>query len=46
MNFSITQASNICLVYVIDGYRPVAGEITLAVMGFKCELCVKHTGCP
>lgn len=23
--------------YVIDAYRPVAGEITLAVMGFKCE---------
>ena len=24
-----------CLVYVIDAYRPVAGEVTLAVMGFK-----------
>ncbi|KAJ6446314.1 putative MFS-type transporter [Purpureocillium lavendulum] len=35
LNFSITQATNICLVYVIDAYRPVAGEITLAVMGFK-----------
>ena len=23
--------------YVIDAYRPVAGEITLAVMGFKCK---------
>ena len=37
MNFSITQATNICLVYVIDAYRPVAGEITLTVVGFKCE---------
>ncbi|KAH8196873.1 hypothetical protein TruAng_008955 [Truncatella angustata] len=27
--------TNVCLVYVIDAYRPVAGEITLAVMGFK-----------
>lgn len=35
VNFSITQATNICLVYFIDAYRPVAGEITLAVMGFK-----------
>ncbi|KJK77710.1 hypothetical protein H634G_07449 [Metarhizium anisopliae BRIP 53293] len=35
LNFSITQATNICLVYVIDAYRPVAGEVTLAVMGFK-----------
>ncbi|TLS26026.1 hypothetical protein PpBr36_07726 [Pyricularia pennisetigena] len=35
LNFSITSATNVCLVYVIDAYRPVAGEITLAVMGFK-----------
>ncbi|KAJ2969826.1 hypothetical protein NQ176_g8472 [Zarea fungicola] len=35
LNFSITQATNVCLVYVIDSYRPVAGEVTLAVMGFK-----------
>lgn len=37
MTFSITQGTNICLVYVIDAYRPIAGEITLAVMGFKCK---------
>ncbi|KAI1190966.1 MFS general substrate transporter [Nemania serpens] len=35
LNFSITQATNICLVYVIDAYRPIAGEVTLAVLGFK-----------
>ena len=35
MNFAIVQGTNVCLVYVIDAYRPVAGEITLAVMGFK-----------
>ncbi|OHE99531.1 hypothetical protein CORC01_05109 [Colletotrichum orchidophilum] len=35
LTFSISQGTNICLVYVIDAYRPVAGEITLAVMGFK-----------
>ncbi|EGX94075.1 MFS transporter [Cordyceps militaris CM01] len=35
LNFYITQATTVCLVYVIDSYRPVAGEVTLAVMGFK-----------
>ncbi|KAL0938790.1 uncharacterized protein CTRU02_205400 [Colletotrichum truncatum] len=35
LTFSISQGTNISLVYVIDAYRPVAGEITLAVMGFK-----------
>ncbi|RFU81448.1 mfs transporter [Trichoderma arundinaceum] len=35
LSFSITQANTICIVYVIDSYRPVAGEITLAVTGFK-----------
>ncbi|KAF7553023.1 hypothetical protein G7046_g7212 [Stylonectria norvegica] len=35
LTFSITQATNICLVYVIDAYRPVAGEVSLAVLGFK-----------
>lgn len=40
VNFSIAQATNVCLVYVIDAYRPVAGEITLAVMGFKGRLCL------
>lgn len=35
VNFSITQSNTICIVYVIDSYRPVAGEITLAVTGFK-----------
>ncbi|KAI5465860.1 major facilitator superfamily domain-containing protein [Mariannaea sp. PMI_226] len=35
LNFSITQAASVSLVYVIDSYRPVAGEVSLAVMGFK-----------
>lgn len=35
LNFSITQATNICLVYAIDAYRPIAGEVTLTVVGFK-----------
>ncbi|KAI0125973.1 major facilitator superfamily domain-containing protein [Xylariales sp. AK1849] len=35
LNFSISQGTNVCLVYVIDAYRPIAGEVTLAIMGFK-----------
>jgi hypothetical protein len=25
-------------VYTIDAYRPIAGEITLASLGFKCKI--------
>ncbi|KAH7023400.1 major facilitator superfamily domain-containing protein [Ilyonectria destructans] len=35
LNFSITQAASVSLVYVIDAYRPVAGEVSLSVLGFK-----------
>ncbi|KUJ14268.1 MFS general substrate transporter [Mollisia scopiformis] len=35
LNFSIVQATNVSLVYVIDAYRPIAGEVTLTVMAFK-----------
>ncbi len=37
VNFSIVQATNISLVYTIDAYRPVAGEITVSQFAFKCE---------
>jgi hypothetical protein len=37
VNFSIVQGTNVTLVYTIDSYRPVAGEITVAQLGFKCE---------
>lgn len=35
LNFSIVQATNVALVYVIDAYRPIAGEVTLTTMAFK-----------
>ncbi|KAJ9130221.1 MFS general substrate transporter [Pleurostoma richardsiae] len=35
LNFSIVQATNVTLVYAIDAYRPVAGEITVTQLGFK-----------
>jgi len=36
LNFSIVQGTNVALVYVIDAYRPIVGEVTLTTMGFKC----------
>lgn len=35
LNFSIVQGTNVALVYTIDAYRPIAGEVTLTTMGFK-----------
>ncbi|XEV01600.1 hypothetical protein FSHL1_006887 [Fusarium sambucinum] len=35
LNFSIVQATNISLVYTIDGYRPVTGELAVTQHAFK-----------
>ncbi|KAJ4347338.1 uncharacterized protein N0V89_011279 [Didymosphaeria variabile] len=35
LNFSIVQATNVSLVYTIDSYRPVAGELVVTQLGFK-----------
>ncbi len=35
MNFSIVQATNVSLVYTIDCYRPIAGEVTVTSMALK-----------
>jgi MFS family permease len=35
LNFSIVQGTNVALVYTIDAYRPIAGEVTLTTMAFK-----------
>jgi hypothetical protein len=37
VNFAVTQATNVSLVYTIDAYRPVAGEIVVTQLGFKGE---------
>lgn len=37
LNFSITQATNVSLVYIVDAYRPIAGETVVTQLGFKCE---------
>lgn len=38
LNFSVVQGTNVALVYCIDAYRPIAGEVTLTTMAFKCKL--------
>ncbi|KAF4457086.1 hypothetical protein F53441_874 [Fusarium austroafricanum] len=35
LNFSIVQATNISLVYTMDSYRPVAGELAVTQLAFK-----------
>lgn len=35
VNFSIVQATNVSLVYTIDCYRPIAGEVTVTSMALK-----------
>ncbi|KAK4539201.1 hypothetical protein LTR36_001159 [Oleoguttula mirabilis] len=35
LNFSIAQATNVSLVYVIDAYRPIAGEAVVSQLAFK-----------
>jgi len=35
LNFSIVQGTNVALVYTIDSYRPITGEVTLTTMAFK-----------
>lgn len=35
LNFSIAQATNISLVYIVDGYRPIAGEAVVTQLAFK-----------
>ncbi|KAF7193306.1 putative MFS-type transporter [Pseudocercospora fuligena] len=35
LTFSITQATNVSLVYIVDAYRPIAGETVVTQLGFK-----------
>jgi hypothetical protein len=37
VSFAIAQATNVTLVYTVDAYRPVAGEVVVSQLGFKCE---------
>lgn len=38
LSFAIAQATNVTLVYVIDSYRPIAGETVVTQLGFKCKI--------
>lgn len=40
MSIAIAQATNVSLVYVIDSYRPIAGETVVSQLAFKCEFII------
>ncbi|RKL27785.1 hypothetical protein BFJ72_g12913 [Fusarium proliferatum] len=52
LNMAIVQATNVSLVYTIDSYRPVAGELAVTQLAFKyaqdkpfrCHVCDKAFG--
>lgn len=37
VSFAIAQGTNVSLVYIIDAYRPIAGETVVTQLAFKCE---------
>lgn len=37
VSFAIAQGTNVSLVYTIDAYRPIAGEVVVTQLAFKCE---------
>lgn len=37
MSFAIAQGTNVSLVYIIDSYRPIAGETVVTQLAFKCK---------
>lgn len=45
VTFSGGQAINISFVYTLDAYGPVAGEVTIAQLAFKCK-CPLHRPLP
>jgi len=38
VSFAIAQSTNVSLVYIIDSYRPIAGEAVVTQLAFKCKL--------
>lgn len=37
VSFAVAKATNVSLVYVIDSYRPIAGETVVTQLAFKCK---------
>lgn len=37
LSFAIAQVTNVTLTYVIDSYRPIAGETIVTQLAFKCK---------
>jgi hypothetical protein len=36
--FAVVQGTNVSFTYCIDAYRPIAGEVTVTQLAFKCKL--------
>ncbi|KXH50541.1 hypothetical protein CSAL01_07989 [Colletotrichum salicis] len=39
VNFTTVQSNNVALVYILDSYRPIAGEVIVTQSFFKGETC-------
>lgn len=35
MGFTVTQGVNSVILYAVDAYRPIAGEVMVAMLAFK-----------
>lgn len=35
VNFTVVQSNNVSIVYVLDSYRPIAGEVVVTQAAFK-----------
>ncbi|KAL4908626.1 hypothetical protein BDW74DRAFT_188538 [Aspergillus multicolor] len=45
LSFAITQGTNVSFVYCIDSFRPVAGEVTVTQLAFKCIISLTAATC-
>lgn len=37
VSFAVVQGTNVSFTYCIDAYRPIAGEVTVTQLAFKCK---------
>ena len=37
VSFAVVQGTNVSFTYCIDSYRPIAGEVTVTQLAFKCK---------
>lgn len=42
--FAVVQGTNVSFTYCIDAYRPIAGEVTVTQLAFKCKHSIGFAG--